>query len=228
MNPIVERETRQTVMRLNARKFVQDPLWGAEKSLENSRQSSAQKRHGRLIELTVRTELASLSHYQVWTTNNFRVPSDAEHIATLWRNGAIGTVPEIAYTGEGKRRQIDIAAYDRSRRRLSALEIKRANYRPDAGKMRGILGELIATQAVLPGFGRYHGLDPAEVHARVVCFYGARSAPAPWSLTAPEFDIYVEHDVSAAVSEMTDLFRELIDGGSPDDQFPLNLGGPDA
>ncbi len=189
-------------------RFRPDPLLGSYSSLA-SILASAPKRHGPLIEAAINETLRNDSDYVVWTERKFLVPHAADHAVQAQQPDEIA-MTRLPYGSPHRTLQIDLMAYSRSRRRLGAYEIKRANGAHDAGKLRSLRRDVFAVQTTLASYGAARRLIVDEAISRVICYYGQRSLPPPWSIINTELDRHFGCDIRPAVEAMTDYFRARI------------------
>jgi hypothetical protein len=218
MNINVQAAIDGTIERLASARFEIDPLLPLAVSQACSVAESAKKRHGKIIEIALLEGLKQLSRYEVWAPARFRIPEQADQIASLLADGAKLDGAASHYSGRGRDVQIDMLAYDRENRILRSYEVKRGHGRHDAGKVRSMQRDLRCVQAVLGSFGSASGMEVRLAEARILFWYGRRSLPKPWSLTGLEIDAHFGCAVSKFVEEATALFGArvlaLINGDS--------------
>jgi len=204
LRTLVDRQLYQ----LSRVKFRPDPLLGSYSSLV-SILASAPKRHGPLIEAAINEALRDDSDYVVWTERKFVIPNAADHTVQSQQPDEIA-MTRLPYGSPGRSLQIDLMAYSRSRRRLGSYEIKRANGAHDAGKLRSLRRDVFAVQTTLASYGAARRLAIDEAISRVICYYGRRSLPPPWSLVNVELNQHFGCDVRSVVDAMTNYFRARI------------------
>lgn len=201
MTPALRQLVDQQLDRLSRVRFRPDPVLGTNAFLASMLQSAV-KRHGPLIEAAITEALVASREYQLWTDIAYIVPTSADQFVRI-------SGPEdcraaaLPYGPSGKTLRLDLIAYHCSTRRLGAYEIKRANGNHDAGKLRSLRPEVYGVQTTLASYGRTRGLVVDDAISRVICFYGRRSLPPPWSLINSELDEHFGCPVRGTVDQMT-------------------------
>jgi len=238
MNATVNVAIDQAIDGLARVHFATDPLLPLTVSQACSIADSAKKRHGKIIEAALLAGLGTSSRYEVWAPRRFRIPDQADTIASLQASGAKMSQIECQYSGLGRDVQIDMMACDREQRTLRAYEIKRGHGRHDAGKIRSMLRDLRCVEAVLTSFGAGIGKDVRLVEAHILFWYGQLSGiPRPWAISGNETDQHFGCSIWAFVEDATAVFRArlltLIETGKSPPAAPgqstLGLdGGSDA
>lgn len=198
-----------TVKRLAARAFREDPIAGVRYARATSIVSSAYKRHGKILEMAIFERLRENNRLSVWSDSVFAVSRAADglvHSSSL-QNCLASQLP---YGDATRRLQIDIVVYDNVNRTLRTYEVKRGNGEHDAGKVRSIMRDLICTHVLLKSYGaaRGHAIDLAE--ARIIYYYGVRSIPVPISLVREELDDHFDYPIVEAVEEVNTYFRDRV------------------
>lgn len=208
ITPNLQRLIDKQIEALARARFNPDPVLGSHSRLA-SILGSAPKRHGRLIEATIKEIIKTNSDYRTWIENSFQVSHAADHLVQSQTPAEIlrSTLP---YSETGRTLQIDLIAYSISRRRLGAYEIKRANGHHDSGKLRSIRRDVFAIQTVLAGYGEKLELQVDSAISRVIFYYGLGYLPKPWKLSGVELDVHFDCPISATVDAMTIQFRERI------------------
>jgi hypothetical protein len=216
-------EVEKTLALLSKVEFSQDPLVHPKWSRAASIISSAYKRHGFILEHAVLERLQMCQHLKAWDHREFSVPSAADHVVESGMSDPSRMRGiEHPYTELGPRTiQIDAIVYYPDRKHIAAYEIKRGMGLHDAGKRRSMLRDLLCTQILLKSYARtVHGLEVATADSQIIFYYGARSLPAPFSMTRDDLDAHFGTPVVDAVEEVNSLFGaelnallERIDGG---------------
>jgi hypothetical protein len=194
-----------TVQSLAQTKFPLDPMLPADISRMCSIVESSKKRHGKIIELSLLAALQADPRYQAWQPGEFRIPSDADSLASLRAGGLAtsGATLALPYTGSGRFVQIDLLVYERLIRRLAAYEIKRGHGVHDSGKIRSMERDLRCIEVVLASYGATIGLDVAITETRILFWYGTRSVKGPYSLVGAEADAHFGCPVTSWVQGAT-------------------------
>lgn len=204
LKPVVD----QTIHSLAKTKFRIDPIGGERYSRQTSIISSAYKRHGQILEQSIRERLSDSPYFQVWHEPKFKV-SDIADRAIRGRNADIpdGSLIELPYGEPGRTIQIDAFVFDKRIQSLRSYEIKRGNGHFDAGKKRSLLRDTLCTQSLLRSYGKHRGHEGSVCESRVICYFGIRALPAPLSLTGEELDDHFVFSVSKHVNEVNDYFK---------------------
>ena len=208
---ILEPTIDATIQRLNATKFVPDPIAGAHFSRIVSVMSSAYKRHGFVLERAILEQLKLCPNFTVWDDKAFQVPSTADHIV----DSAIGQPQTIFGTETGYREghrtlQVDAIVYNNENGELRGYEIKRGSGLHDAGKRRSILRDLLCLQALLKSYGQARGFEVATARAHIIFYYGKCSIGKPFSLVRDELDEHFGRPVVEAVEGVNAHFRSRL------------------
>ena len=132
-------------------KFIIDPIIGAQLSRQTSVCSSAQKRHGRILEIALQQALRESGLYHVWSEAKFAVSRAADALVNSQSEQACSQ-SELPYGEANRFIQIDCGADSTDERSTGAYELKRANGLHDAGKIRSMRRDLACTQLLLKKF----------------------------------------------------------------------------
>lgn len=207
MRPIVD----ATIASLGKARFRVDPIGGEKYSRQTSIISSAYKRHGQILETSIRHRLSQCGYFQVWHEPLFRV-SDISDRAIRGRNVDIpdGSLIELPYGDAGRTLQVDAFVFDKRISSLRAYEIKRGNGDFDAGKKRSLLRDVLCTQSLLRSYGSSRGLTSSIVEARVICYFGVRALPNPLCIVGTELDDHFVFPVQAHVERVNAYFQESL------------------
>lgn len=204
VRPLVDK----TLERLAVRKFKEDPLLGPDLSRKTSLASSAQRRHGHILEAAMICRLKQIERFTVWSDPKFAVSSVADNMVN-------GAKPETLlgatapYGDQHRTLQVDAFVYDRDSRKLAAFEIKRGNDHHDSGKKRSMLRDLVCVQVLMKAYGENsYGLEIASAESRAIFYYGACTVGAPFALTRGDLDAYFGESVVADIEEVNDYLRE--------------------
>lgn len=178
----------ETIEKLGAAHFREDPIAGRKYSRATSIISSAYKRHGAILERALLERLKDCARFRIWTEDDFKLSHDslrevriAERIEPLLRM-------KLPYGDRERAIRVDILAYDEETGALNAYNVKRGNGAYDGGKRRIIQNELIRTHMLLEDYGRVLGLSPRTSHAHIVFYYGVMSLPSPMAISGEQLD----------------------------------------
>lgn len=202
VTPIVD----QTIQALAKVDFVPDPIAGAHYARTTSIVSSAYKRHGKILEFTLRESLRESNRHKVWNDEAFKVSREADALANTQDFEACrqSTLP---YGNSIRTLQVDMIAFDSADETIRAYEIKRGNGQFDAGKIRSIIRDLKCIQVLLKGYGEVANLKPTSAKSKIIFYYGRRSIPRPWSLVKSELDDHFGFPVVERIEQANDYFR---------------------
>lgn len=199
-----------TLSRLAARKFREDPLLGPVISKRTSLASSAQRRHGHIIEAALCHRLSQLPDLTVWKDPKFAVSSVADNMVSAETDMAKFIGSGIAYGQSARTVQIDAIVYNKKTKSIRAYEIKRGNDHHDAGKNRSIIRDLACVQVLLQSYGEDRGLKIRSAMSHIVFYYGQGSISKPFSLKGNELDVHFGHSVVAEVETVNDYLRKKL------------------
>lgn len=208
--PIVE----GTVKRLSSRAFSCDPLMGADLSRITSVVSSAYKRHGHILEASIRAALAADGRFIVWTEPTLPISQAAESLATSYMSSPTSALSAgIQHEIAGHRTlQIDMFVYDTVQKTISAYEVKRGAGAHDAGKRRSMLRDLLCTQVVLRSYAeKILNLEVRSAHSYVIIYCGAESLGKPFTLTREDLNDHFGCDIVGQIEEVNAYYRSCIE-----------------
>ena len=207
LKPIVDK----TIGSLGREKFRIDPVAGPRLSMATSIVSAAYKRHGRILEVAIRTRLAESPYFTVWTEPAFHVSETADR-AIRGRNADIAeSLPiELPYGSPGRTLQVDAFVFDSRVKTVRAYEIKRGNGAYDSGKKRSILRDLLCLQALLRSYAVSRSLEPSIAEARLISYYGIRALTADLNLVGEDLDDHFVFPVKKYVDEVNTYFQEQL------------------
>ncbi len=108
VRPLVD----ETIASLAQTSFRIDPIGGEQYSKQTSVISSAYKRHGQILEVSIRERLKDSQYFEVWHEPTFRV-SDIADRAIRGRNSDIpdGSLIELPYGDPGRTIQVDLFVF---------------------------------------------------------------------------------------------------------------------
>jgi hypothetical protein len=178
---LVKDEVEKTIQRLNAKKFIPDPIAGEHFSKIPSILSSASKRHGYIIERAILEALKQCPHFEVWHEKLCHLPPAVDHIV----DGSIAEPMKLIgtdypYSPVGPTLQVDVLAFNRNTGSLEAYEVKRGWGLHDSRTRRRILRDVLCVQILLKSYGKQRGLDVKEVSSHVIFYYGKCSITKPF------------------------------------------------
>ena len=205
VKPVVD----QTIVALASAKFVVDPIAGEKYSRLTSVISSAYKRHGAILEFSLRESLRESNRHKVWREDAFRVSRAADQIVGQQSDEAYSSTL-LPYGESIRTLQIDMMVFDNADQTLRAYEIKRGNGQFDAGKIRSIKRDLIVTQMLLKSYGETFSLKSEKAEARIIFYYGRRSIPRPFSLIGIELNEHFGFPVYDLVEQANDYFKRQL------------------
>ena len=208
---LVKDEVEKTIRRLNAKKFIPDPIAGEHFSKIPSILSSAYKRHGYILERAILEALRLCPHFEVWRDDKFHVTPTVQHIvdgSIAEPTKLIGT--ENPYSAEGPTLQVDVLVFNRNTGALEAYEVKRGWGLHDSGKRRQMLREVLCMQILLKSYGKQRGLDVKEVSSHIIFYYGKCSIQKPFAITGAELDEHFRWPVHEQVEEVNLYFQKRV------------------
>jgi hypothetical protein len=85
--------------------------------------------------------------------------------------------------------------------------VKRGNGAYDAGKKRLIVNELLRTQMHLSGYAQSIGFSADTAEAYIIFYYGLRSAPELYCLSATDLDKHFDFPAMDAVEAVNARLR---------------------
>ena len=99
LRPVVD----ETIASLAKTDFRVDPIGGEHYSKATSIVSAAHKRHGRILEESIRTRLADCEYFTVWHEPSFFVSPVADHAITGRNADILDSLPiELPYLDHGR------------------------------------------------------------------------------------------------------------------------------
>jgi hypothetical protein len=211
MTPIIDR----IIDSLSRATFNEDPICGPRYSRISSILSSAQKRHGRVLEIALREGLRASNRYRVWTEPKFAVSLAADTLVNSQSEEACRQ-SELPYGQAYRFIQIDVGTFDETDQGIRSYELKRANGLHDAGKVRSIRRDLACTRLLLRSYGSSIGFRPVLADAKIIFYYGQRSIPSPYSLIGTELDNHFDFAITARIEAANiyyhDRLYQLLEG----------------
>lgn len=205
--PFVDR----TVDKLGEAKFRVDPIAGRKYSRATSVMSSAYKRHGNILGLSLLERLKDCARLRVWVEDDFKLSHESlrecratDQVGPLLRR-------RLPYGDRERAIKIDILVYDERSSSLRSYNVKRGNGSYDGGKRRIIQQDLVRTHMHLEDYGSRIGLDVESVQAHIIFYYGLLSLPKPFSLSGDELDEHFDFKVQEAIETVNQYFsRQLL------------------
>lgn len=206
MRPTVD----DTIEKLGAARFREDPIAGRKYSRATSIVSSAYKRHGAVLVRALLERLKDCARLSVWAEDEFKLSHDslrevrvAERIEPLLR-------ARLPYGDRERSICIDVMVFDEESRALKAYSVKRGNGSYDGGKRRLIQQELVRTQMLLADYGRALGLAPETSHAHIIFYYGLLSLPPPLAIAGDALDEHFRFPVRDAMECVNGYFASRL------------------
>lgn len=202
-----------TIVNLEHKRFIEDPVCGPTFSRIHSVVGSAQKRHGRILEVALREGLRQSGRHRVWTEPRFAVSLAADALVNSQSEEACRR-SALPYGETYRHIQIDVGVD--TDRDIGAYELKRANGLHDAGKIRSMRRDLACTRLLLQSYGEHkRGFTAQYSNARIIFYYGKRSIPPPYSLIGAELDDHfgfaIICRIEAANTYYKDRLHELLE-----------------
>ena len=147
---LVRGEVEKTIQRLNAKKFIPDPIAGEHFSKIPSILNSAYKRHGYILERAILEALKLCPHFEVWNDKKFHISPAVDHIV----DGSIKEPAKLIgtdypYSPEGQTLQVDAFVFNKNNGSLKAYEAKRGTAFHDSRTRRRILRDVLCVQVLL-------------------------------------------------------------------------------
>lgn len=206
LRPLVD----DTIEKLAATTFREDPIGGRKYSRATSIMSSAYKRHGQILESAIVERLRECARLDVWHEDAFKLSPDS--LTQLRIHDKIEACLQQALPyGEAEREvPIDMVVFDQASQTLRSYNVKRGNGAYDAGKRRIILGELLRINMLLMDYGRQLDLTLRLAEAKIIFYYGLRSIPEPLSLIGDDLDEHFDFEVVAAVESVNSYFKRKL------------------
>jgi hypothetical protein len=197
-------------------KFTPDPLLPGQYSKITSIVSSAQKRHGSILEQSILARLQQNTNLTAWSEPKFSVSKSAETlISTYGSDPSKASSTSMPYPNcdadIARAMQVDLIVYDKTNKSLVSYEIKRGNGMHDSKSKASMLKNLLTQQILLKSYGKTKGFDEVQtVDSKVIFYYGKCSLDAQYSITSEDLDTHFNFEVKIFVEEITELFRSKI------------------
>lgn len=202
MRPTVD----ETIDRLGAARFREDPIAGRKYSRATSIISSAYKRHGAILQRALLERLKDCARLRVWTEDDFKLSHEslrqvrvAERLDSLLQ-------AQLPYGDRERSVRVDILVFDEARHSINAYNVKRGNGSYDGGKRRIIHEELVRTQMLLSEYGRGIGFVSETSHAHIIFYYGLLSLPPPLAISGDDLDEHFRFPVREAIEFVNAYF----------------------
>ena len=203
----------KTITKLADPNFRKDPI-GGKYGFVTSVISSAYKRHGSILEEAIIERLKEASHLDVITEDEFCV-SDKANTLALKSGKDFTDMPGVNLQYEKKNPertlQVDAIVYNKKNKIVSSYEIKRGNGNFDAGKKRSIRLDILSTNFLLRDYyNKNRQVRPKAAHSYIICYYGLRALPKPFSLIAEDLDKHFGFKVHEEVEKVNKYFKNLL------------------
>jgi hypothetical protein len=205
LRPLIDR----VISDLKRAQFIEDPICGPHWSRINSVLSSAQKRHGRILEIALREALRESKDHRTWTEPKFAVSRAADALVNSQTEEAC-CKSELPYGDANRVIQMDVGAFHCVDELIGSYELKRANGLHDAGKIRSMRRDLACTRVLLRSYGQSRGFCPRRAEAKIIFYYGRRSIPPPYSLIGEELDDHFRFAIIARIEAANRYYRERL------------------
>ena len=203
----VQPSVDKTIEKLRTQQFRLDPIAGDAYSRQTSIISSAYKRHGSILEATIRECLKDNDRFIVWDEAEFMVSQPA-NILSGSSADCVGAT--LMYGDKTRTVQVDLIVYDKDLTTLRAYEIKRGNGNFDAGKKRSIMRDLLSVQVLLKSYGEQLGYEISEAESKIIYYYGIRSIPEPYSLIGTELNDHFGFELFNCVEKVNNYFQKRL------------------
>ncbi len=212
LEPLIDK----TIQNLRVKKFKMDPIVDKEFSKIASLVGSSQKRHGKIIEQAIGAALRFYPRYEVWEEPQFKVSRRVNSVLTNVAN--VKKNPDwlefmnnhFDYGDSERYQQVDLIAYDKTREKIIALEVKRGYGNHDAGKKKKILQEILATKMLISSYGKSQGLKIKDSDAFICSYYGAPEFDRKVSISKNDLDELFEVEILEMVEEVNHFYRKKI------------------
>ena len=208
LKPVID----QTILKLSKPNFRSDPI-GGKFAFITSVISSAYKRHGAILEEALVERLKECKHLNVFTEEKFPISPRANSLANQsGKDLDITAETNLPFETKNPARtlQIDCIVYNKKKRSISSYEIKRGNGNFDAGKKRSIRNDLLATNFLLKNYGISKGLHVKKSYSYIICYYGLRALPHPFSLIKEELDSHFGTSIVKEVEQVNEYFKNSL------------------
>ncbi len=202
MRPVVD----DTIKRLGAARFREDPIAGRKYSRTTSIVSSAYKRHGPILQKALLERLKDCSRLRVWAEDDFKLSHETLREVRVAERLDSLLLSQLPYGDRERSVRVDILVFDAANCSLNAYNVKRGNGSYDGGKRRIIEEELIRTQMLLSDYGRKIGVAANISHAHIVFYYGLLSLPPPLAIAGDELDKHFQFPVRDAIELVNAYF----------------------
>ena len=212
MKPSIDK----TIEKLGKVSFKNDPIVEKEFSKIFSLVGSSQKRHGTIIENAICEALKKHKNYEVWSEPKFKISSRVNHMTTNVNNNKknpdwIDLLDNNLDYGDSERtQQVDVVAYDKNRKLITALEVKRGYSHHDAGKKKKILQEILATKLLIKSYGKKLGFEVEQGKAFICSYYGANEFSHLVEISKDGLDELFQVEIYEAVEEVNHYYRKRI------------------
>jgi len=206
MRPMID----DAIQKLRQTAFRDDPIGGRKYSRATSIISSAYKRHGQILDMTLLETLKECAHFRVWRDDEFKLSQESLNALHVHQRIEKCTRIRLEYGDRERTIPVDIIVHDQEKRTLRSYNVKRGNGSYDGGKRRIILGDLLRTHMVLLDYGRKMGIEANVAEARIIFYYGLLSIPKPLALAGDELDVHFGFPVHETIETVNDYFRRQL------------------
>ena len=208
LKPLID----ETILKLSNPNFRKDPI-GGKFGFITSVISSAYKRHGAILEEAIVERLKECKHLEIFIEDKFPISQRASMLASQsGKDLDITAGTNLPYETKSPARvlQIDCIVFNKRKRSISSYEIKRGNGAFDAGKKRSIRNDLLSTNFLLKNYGKLKKLNVKKSYSYIICYYGLRALPAPFSLVKEDLDSHFGASVVKEVEQVNNYFKNSL------------------
>ena len=208
LKPIVD----TTILKLSNPNFRKDPI-GGKFGFITSVISSAYKRHGAILEEAIVERLRECKHLEIFIEDKFPISTRASMLASQsGKDLDITSDTNLPFETKRPTRilQIDCIVYNKRKRSISSYEIKRGNGNFDAGKKRSIRNDLLSTNFLLKNYGKSKKLNVKKSYSFIICYYGLRALPKPFSLIKEDLDSHFGASIVKEVEQVNNYFKNSL------------------
>tara|TARA_B110000459_G_C16572815_1_gene477249 strand:+ start:306 stop:983 length:678 start_codon:yes stop_codon:yes gene_type:complete len=208
LKPLVDK----TILKLSSPNFRKDPI-GGKFGFITSVISSSYKRHGAILEQALVESLRECKHLKIFIEDKFPISARASTLASQsGKDLDVSSGANLPYEKKNPVRvlQIDCIVYNKKKKSISSYEIKRGNGSFDAGKKRSIRNDLLSTNFLLKSYGVSKKLEVKKSYSYIICYYGLRALPKPYSLIKEDLDSHFGASIVKDVEQVNSYFKNSL------------------
>ena len=206
LEPIVDK----TIAKLSDPNFRKDPI-GGKFGFVTSVISSAYKRHGLILEAALRERLKEGQHLILFNEDKFFISNQAKTLAaSTGKRLHDMRLVHLPYKKENMRDylQVDLIVFNKKTKVVSSYEVKRGNGHFDAGKKRSIRQDMLTTNFLLKDWlKKEKKITASRAHSYIICYYGLRALPKPFSLIKEDLDKHFGFSVINEIEKVNNYFK---------------------